>query len=391
MAKKGFSVGKEALFKKIMPTNQEQEEMETVEGSSLQENSSEPAAQPVSDYVPEEQSEDPMVGIPDSAAPVQGPMGEPVTPVQGEPERQQIQQQPAQPAQQQPGAASVAEHGSQGAEGEMVRPLVYGLPEDKQPGVHNPAANEGQMYPGYGQPPYPNMPEQMMPGQQVGYPPYMGGYPPPYPMQPNGYYGQPGIEQNGFYPAQMGGQLNPFYNPNAALAAMYYANANTGQQEQQAVLQQMVMDGAQMSLYDMLEDIPPIAPISSLGEELAAPAGEQVEGEPEIPVAEELAIVEEPVKTPEPRWKLVNVMEQVVEEKAVDLMRRDGNICMCEKCVLDVIAITLNKLPSRYTTDFTPSLIDFNYQTYKVQLMVAVFDAIDLVKASPRHDEAEEE
>jgi len=46
-------------------------------------------------------------------------------------------------------------------------------------------------------------------------------------------------------------------------------------------------------------------------------------------------------------YKLKNFMEDVVNKK-IDSLLNIMNICTCEKCRLDIMAIALNDLPAKY-------------------------------------------
>ena len=382
MAKKGFSVGKEALFKKIMPTNQETEDIAPVPEESL--SIEEPAATKVDLVeVPKESVQRDVVA---DEIIVENKEQEVLPELEVKQEIKEIKEERPlvekqevvpPPVVEQPEMMITADEMQQK---DIVRPMIYGLPEDKQPYIQQqqqqvqqqpimpPQMMPGQeipMYPapGYMQPPYPPMgmpPEQgaysQMPPQGAGYSqqPYMQGYPPQYyPMVPS-----------------------PYYHPNAAFATMYYATGQDGQ-SQPVVLPQMVVDGAKLSLYDMLEDIPPLIATQEELPKEEPPSEPQIEETP----AEELV--------PESRWKVVNVVELLIGDRVAEYMKRDKEICLCDKCQLDVMAIALNKVAPHYiTTDnYSRGLMDLYYQERKVDIMVAIFEAIDIVKANPRHED----
>jgi competence protein ComFB len=84
---------------------------------------------------------------------------------------------------------------------------------------------------------------------------------------------------------------------------------------------------------------------------------------------------------------LKNHMEIVVE-KATDNYMNQTDMCRCEKCRLDVMALALNKLPPVYVVTETGGLfasIDSTYVQSQVNAEIAVLNAIEMVKNSPKH------
>ncbi|MDL2235735.1 late competence development ComFB family protein [Christensenellaceae bacterium OttesenSCG-928-L17] len=88
--------------------------------------------------------------------------------------------------------------------------------------------------------------------------------------------------------------------------------------------------------------------------------------------------------------KLVNVTEEVVFS-LVDQVIRDEQLCPCEKCRLDVVALTLNELPPKYVvTQHGDTMETFRSSVMqrRVDIYRALLFAVQQVKQSPRHDEA---
>lgn len=85
---------------------------------------------------------------------------------------------------------------------------------------------------------------------------------------------------------------------------------------------------------------------------------------------------------------LQNLMEETVLQTIEELMNKE-NMCTCEQCRLDVAAIALNNLPSRYVV--TPKGASYaradllELQKY-VDVIGAITKAIRLVKEHPRHN-----
>jgi len=89
-----------------------------------------------------------------------------------------------------------------------------------------------------------------------------------------------------------------------------------------------------------------------------------------------------------PKMQLRNYTEEAVK-LYVDRWFGDTDCCQCEICKLDVTAIMLNNLPSKYVvTDkgaLYAKLEDFNPQN-KADYMSELTNAVKLVKSQPRHD-----
>ena len=72
----------------------------------------------------------------------------------------------------------------------------------------------------------------------------------------------------------------------------------------------------------------------------------------------------------------------------MDRWYKETDVCQCENCRLDVEAIMLNNLPTKYiVTDkgaLYAQLEDFDAQS-KIDYMTAMTLAVKIVKSSPRH------
>ena len=86
-------------------------------------------------------------------------------------------------------------------------------------------------------------------------------------------------------------------------------------------------------------------------------------------------------------YNLKNYMEDVVA-KLTDKYLKDSEVCHCEKCRLDIMALALNELPSAYVVTQRGEIfaaIDSTYPQSQVDAQVAVLNAIEMVKKSPKH------
>ena len=84
---------------------------------------------------------------------------------------------------------------------------------------------------------------------------------------------------------------------------------------------------------------------------------------------------------------LVNMMERFVDEK-LDAMLANENCCKCERCLEDMKAIALNKLPAKYVSTHNGELfskLDSTIRQNSVDLNIAVAAAIEAVSKNPSH------
>lgn len=83
-----------------------------------------------------------------------------------------------------------------------------------------------------------------------------------------------------------------------------------------------------------------------------------------------------------------NYMEICVEN-AVDSILEETNMCHCERCRLDVMAIALNNLPSKYVATRQGILyvkLDTLERRYDVSVVAEITKAIDIVREQKRHE-----
>ncbi len=84
---------------------------------------------------------------------------------------------------------------------------------------------------------------------------------------------------------------------------------------------------------------------------------------------------------------LRNYMEVVVDEIIKDT-QHDLKSCMCEQCMLDLKAIVLNQLPSKYVVtadgEMYMQVVDLMRQ-HKVDVLTAIMQADMLVSSRPHH------
>lgn len=87
--------------------------------------------------------------------------------------------------------------------------------------------------------------------------------------------------------------------------------------------------------------------------------------------------------------KLHNIMEDKVKDLTNQLMKDEQDFCTCERCKLDVIALSLNRIQPKYVVSDKGELFGrANLMTsqYDADLVKEVTKSIDIVRANPSHD-----
>ena len=83
-----------------------------------------------------------------------------------------------------------------------------------------------------------------------------------------------------------------------------------------------------------------------------------------------------------------NCMEAIVLDTLEKLKQDYRGMCVCDQCKMDILAISLNKLPPLYTTsdkgEMYAKLNEFQPQ-FKVNVIHAVTEAVEIVMTHPRH------
>lgn len=89
----------------------------------------------------------------------------------------------------------------------------------------------------------------------------------------------------------------------------------------------------------------------------------------------------------------INVMQALVEDKA-DKYIKSAGVCSCPRCRIDVIALTLSKLPSKYVVlqkaDTVPMLSVYENR-YSANILSQLMSACEIVKRHPRHNNGTDE
>ena len=85
--------------------------------------------------------------------------------------------------------------------------------------------------------------------------------------------------------------------------------------------------------------------------------------------------------------RLHNYMEDIVLNN-LNLLLEKENMCKCEKCKLDIMALALNRLPSKYVVTHKghiyTKLAELELQ-FKADVIRELAKAIEIVKSNPQH------
>lgn len=90
-------------------------------------------------------------------------------------------------------------------------------------------------------------------------------------------------------------------------------------------------------------------------------------------------------------YKLKNYMEDLVLKKT-DEISNSMDVCKCEKCRLDIAAIALNSLPSKYVVtekgELYAKINELEHQ-FEVDVETAIIKAAVIVGKNPKHNNGE--
>lgn len=86
--------------------------------------------------------------------------------------------------------------------------------------------------------------------------------------------------------------------------------------------------------------------------------------------------------------ELKNTVESVVEDTLAELLKNRDDICKCDKCLLDMKAFALNRLPPKYVVS-ERGLIHAELDSYKdmqfnADVIGTIFEAIDTISGKTR-------
>lgn len=86
--------------------------------------------------------------------------------------------------------------------------------------------------------------------------------------------------------------------------------------------------------------------------------------------------------------ELHNYIEKVVSDVLEDLLSRRNDICKCERCRLDIMAIALNNLPPQYYVSDKGEVFSkllASYADMRIKVLTEVTKAVMQVEKQPYH------
>lgn len=91
--------------------------------------------------------------------------------------------------------------------------------------------------------------------------------------------------------------------------------------------------------------------------------------------------------------ELKNYMETLVWQHLSEVSEGYHDVCNCERCRFDIVALALNFLPPRYIVTAkgeTWAKVKALEQQFYVDVVTALTNAITIVRSRPHHHRAEE-
>jgi len=82
--------------------------------------------------------------------------------------------------------------------------------------------------------------------------------------------------------------------------------------------------------------------------------------------------------------RLVNVTETIVLSWTKKLLEQSTN-CKCKRCYLDIVALTLNSLPSMYVVSTERNALITQDSQLKADAIKQIKHAMEMVAARPHH------
>lgn len=87
-------------------------------------------------------------------------------------------------------------------------------------------------------------------------------------------------------------------------------------------------------------------------------------------------------------YELKNYSEIIVYQALQEYLRNNKISCTCERCLADIMALTLNHLPARYYITLRGELImksESQVLSDQVRVMADVVNSVQQVSAKPSH------
>ncbi|WP_250278089.1 late competence development ComFB family protein [[Clostridium] colinum] len=92
------------------------------------------------------------------------------------------------------------------------------------------------------------------------------------------------------------------------------------------------------------------------------------------------------------QMEVKNYMEELVCNQLEEVMRKNNCSCFCDRCKADIMAISLNNLPTKYVAT-EKGICYAKLSSYENQCLIdiitAITNAIKIVEKHPRHKDNE--
>lgn len=88
--------------------------------------------------------------------------------------------------------------------------------------------------------------------------------------------------------------------------------------------------------------------------------------------------------------QIKNYMEDLVWEQLDRILSKHENVCDCEKCKFDIVALALNILPPHYVVTAkgeTYTRVKSLEQQFNIDIFSALTQAIKIVSGRPQHQD----
>lgn len=88
-----------------------------------------------------------------------------------------------------------------------------------------------------------------------------------------------------------------------------------------------------------------------------------------------------------------NCMEELVWSFLDEVLKNYPDVCNCEICRSDIIALTLNKLPPKYIATSKGEIytrIEALHYQFEADILSALVKSIEIVEKNPRHNNLEQ-
>ena len=92
----------------------------------------------------------------------------------------------------------------------------------------------------------------------------------------------------------------------------------------------------------------------------------------------------------EQQLELRNYMEDIVQAKMPDVLKTMKDICLCDRCRLDILAFALNNSPPKYVVSPRGTMyakLSILQGQFEVDVVRAITDAAITIGNNPRHDD----